>query len=159
VAHESGADESYNSEKLAGQEIRRLRMARDWTQQELARQMAAYGYDWHQTMIAKIESGARPLRVNELTAFAELFGVYPAHLITPHVSMEEAEAEIARLEPAARDAQAELDAAEKIVEDMGGDLQAAAEARDAAFFELRRITARLDYLRQRQALLAGSESS
>ena len=62
-------------EQLAGQQLRRLRLARDWTQEEVARRMRAAGYaSWHQTTIAKIEGAQRPLRVRELVALA---GVLP----------------------------------------------------------------------------------
>lgn len=45
--------------------------------------MTAYGYDFHQTMIAKIEAAQRPLRVRELADFAALYGVEIQDLIYP----------------------------------------------------------------------------
>ena len=63
------------AEEAAGQELRRLRLGRGWSQEETARRMDAYGYGWHQTIIAKIESAGRPLRLREAVDLADLFGV------------------------------------------------------------------------------------
>jgi transcriptional regulator with XRE-family HTH domain len=49
--------------------------ARGWSQKEVARQMKAYGYDFHQTMIATFEAAQRPIRVRELADLAALYGV------------------------------------------------------------------------------------
>jgi transcriptional regulator with XRE-family HTH domain len=68
-------------EELAGRELRRLRTAAGWSQEEVARRMDAYGYRAHQTTIAKIESADRPLRLNELADLCDLFGVTPAGLL------------------------------------------------------------------------------
>jgi hypothetical protein len=62
-------------EVQAGRALRRLRTARGWSQEEVARQMKAYGYDFHQTMIATFEAAQRPIRVRELADFAALYGV------------------------------------------------------------------------------------
>jgi hypothetical protein len=43
-------------EVQAGRALRRLRLARGWSQEEVVVRMTAYGYDFHQTMIAKIEA-------------------------------------------------------------------------------------------------------
>ena len=45
--------------------------------------MKAYGYDFHQTMIAKIEAAQRPIRVRELADFAALYGMEAHELIYP----------------------------------------------------------------------------
>ena len=61
--------------------------------------MKAYGYDFHQTMIAKIEAAQRPLRVRELAHFAALYGVGVQELIyPPNGSLPEVEQEIAEIE-------------------------------------------------------------
>jgi transcriptional regulator with XRE-family HTH domain len=62
-------------EERAGMALRQLRLARHWSQGEVAARMAAYGYDFRQSTIAKIEAAQRPLRVRELADFASLFGV------------------------------------------------------------------------------------
>lgn len=52
--------------------------------------MTAYGYDFHQTTIAKIESAQRPLRVRELADFAALYGVEVQDLVyAPTLSLPE----------------------------------------------------------------------
>ena len=90
-------------EVQAGQALRRLRQARNWSQEEVAVRMTAYGYDFHQTMIAKIEAAQRPLRVRELADFAALYGVEVQDLVYPPTrSLPEIDREIgevtARLE-------------------------------------------------------------
>jgi hypothetical protein len=61
--------------------------------------MQSYGYDFHQTMIAKIEAAQRPLRVRELADFAALYGVQVNDLIyLPSVSLDEIDEEIEDLE-------------------------------------------------------------
>jgi transcriptional regulator with XRE-family HTH domain len=75
-----------------------LRLARKWSQEEVAVRMTAYGYDFHQTMIAKIEAAQRPLRVRELADFAALYGVEVQDLVHPPTgSLEEVEQEIAEV--------------------------------------------------------------
>lgn len=82
-------------EVQAGIALRRLRTARGWSQEEVARRMKAYGYDFHQTMIAKVESAQRPLRVRELADFAALFGMEVHELIYPPAgSLKEVSREI-----------------------------------------------------------------
>lgn len=73
-----------------------MRLSQDWSQEEVARRMQAYGYDFHQTMIAKIEAAQRPLRVRELADFAALYGVEVHELIyPPNGSLAEIDHEIA----------------------------------------------------------------
>jgi transcriptional regulator with XRE-family HTH domain len=86
-------------EVLAGQALRRLRLSRGWSQEEVAKRMQSYSYDFHQTMIAKIEAAQRPLRVRELADFAALYGVQVNDLIyLPSVSLDEIDEEIEDLE-------------------------------------------------------------
>jgi transcriptional regulator with XRE-family HTH domain len=85
-------------EAQAGRALRRLRLARNWSQEEVAVRMTAYGYDFHQTMIAKIEAAQRPLRVRELADFAALYGVEVQDLIYPPTgSLPETDQEIAEV--------------------------------------------------------------
>jgi transcriptional regulator with XRE-family HTH domain len=96
VAEDGGRPDA---EGQAGQALRRLRLARQWSQEEAARRMRAYGYDFHQTTIAKIEAAQRPLRVRELADFAALYGVEVNELIYPPVgSLNDIDQEIAELE-------------------------------------------------------------
>jgi transcriptional regulator with XRE-family HTH domain len=88
-----------DAEAQAGRALRRLRLARQWSQEEAAGRMRAYGYDFHQTTIAKIEAAQRPLRVRELADFAALYGVEIQELVyPPSGSLTEVNQEIAELE-------------------------------------------------------------
>jgi 8-oxo-dGTP diphosphatase len=142
-------------EVLAGQELRRLRVARGWTQESVAAKMRAYGYTWHQTMVAKIEAGTRPLRVKELADLAALFGVSLARLTLPQIPLDETEAEIAELEPELTAAEQRMVAAEADRKAVEGSLQAAGDIHAEAVYEFNRIRARLDYLRRRRDELTG----
>jgi transcriptional regulator with XRE-family HTH domain len=143
-----------NPEALAGQELQRLRKARGWSQDEAASRMRPYGYTWNQTMISKIESGSRPLRVNELADFADLYGVLVSQLLRPQMSLEEVEAELGGIGPALKEAEARASAAEEVMSAKEGDLKAAKEARDRAVVEMRRLRQRLEYLHGRQDMLS-----
>lgn len=57
--------------------IRTLREARGWTQEEVAQKM---GYK-DRSMIGKIEAGKVDITVGKVEAFADLFGVAPVDLI------------------------------------------------------------------------------
>jgi transcriptional regulator with XRE-family HTH domain len=118
----------------AGQALRRLRLAQGWSQEEVAARMAAYGYDFHQTMIAKIEAAQRPLRVRELADFAALYGVKVQDLINPpETDREIADATAQRDVAKVRAAQAhqQLQAARQAVQHAEDAYQAsAAEAAD-----------------------------
>lgn len=58
-----------------GQRIRDVRLTQGLAQIELARRLANFGVDWHQTTVAKTELGLRPLRVNEVAALASALDV------------------------------------------------------------------------------------
>ncbi|HEY7274970.1 MAG TPA: helix-turn-helix transcriptional regulator [Trebonia sp.] len=136
-------------EAQAGRMLRRLREARGWTQEEVARRMHAYGYDFHQTMIAKIEAAQRPLRVRELADFASLYCVQIQDLIYPPSGSQGAAAEeLAELESL-------WEKAEERVKASMQRLRAAREAVEAAQadYELHRreqamLEDRLEFIRQ-----------
>ncbi|GAA1363066.1 hypothetical protein GCM10009596_23580 [Arthrobacter rhombi] len=53
-----------------------LREERGWTQSELARRMAEFGWPkYTQMTVSRTEKGERPVRLNEAEALAEVFGV------------------------------------------------------------------------------------
>jgi transcriptional regulator with XRE-family HTH domain len=86
-------------EVQAGRALRRLRLSQGWSQEEVAGFMKAYGYNFHQTMIAKIEAAQRPLRVRELADFAALYGVEVHELLyPPNGSLTDIDQEIAKIE-------------------------------------------------------------
>jgi transcriptional regulator with XRE-family HTH domain len=62
-------------ERIVARYIRLLRQGRGWSQQEVAEKMRAYGYEWSQATVTRLESASRPIRLNELADLAALFGV------------------------------------------------------------------------------------
>jgi transcriptional regulator with XRE-family HTH domain len=60
-----------------GRRVRQWRQARNWSQEDLANRLRRQGFDMHQTTVAKIERGTRPLRVAEAAAIADIFRVPP----------------------------------------------------------------------------------
>lgn len=64
-------------ERDFGEKVRQWRQARSWSQEDLAEKLRQHGFDMHQTTVAKLERGARPLRVAEAAAIAVIFGVPP----------------------------------------------------------------------------------
>jgi transcriptional regulator with XRE-family HTH domain len=64
-------------EKSFGDKVRQWRRERNWSQEEVADQLRRLGFDMHQTTVAKIERGTRPLRVAEAAAIATIFRVSP----------------------------------------------------------------------------------
>lgn len=57
--------------------FRRLREERGWSQQDVSEKLARMGLDMHQTTVAKMEKGKRPLRVAEMYALSWVFGLPP----------------------------------------------------------------------------------
>lgn len=67
-----------------GQRVRELRLARGWSQEDLAERLTALGFQFHQTQIGKMENGGRPIRLNEAGALAAIFEVpLPDLIATP----------------------------------------------------------------------------
>jgi transcriptional regulator with XRE-family HTH domain len=76
-------------ERLLCQKVAQLREERGWSQAELARRLSAIGFEMHQTTVAKLESGKRPLRVAEVFALAEVFGLPPLAMFRMPVQGED----------------------------------------------------------------------
>jgi transcriptional regulator with XRE-family HTH domain len=64
-------------EKNFGEKVRQWRRERNWSQEDVADRLRIQGFDMHQTTVAKIERGTRPLRVAEAAAIAAIFRVPP----------------------------------------------------------------------------------
>jgi transcriptional regulator with XRE-family HTH domain len=151
----TASEERPDPEVQAGHALRRLRTARGWSQEEVGRRMKAYGYDFHQTMIAKIEAAQRPLRVRELADFAALYGVEVHELIYPPAgSLTELSREIATLTD-------HLKAADKNVQNRRQALDKARAAVAAAEEDFRKhegeaamLRGRLTYLEAQREKLA-----
>lgn len=62
-------------EVIAGRKFEQLRRDRGYSQHEIAERMTNLGFKMHQTTVAKLEQGRRPLRVAELAAMGSIFGL------------------------------------------------------------------------------------
>jgi transcriptional regulator with XRE-family HTH domain len=145
-------------EVQAARALRRLRTARGWSQEEVARRMKAYGYDFHQTMIAKIEAAQRPIRVRELADFAALYGVEVHELIYPPAgSLQEADKEMATLREQLREATSRSEGAADAVREAEAVLAAAQQEHRTQSGRAAMLTGRLSYLEAQRDKLAGWE--
>ena len=88
-----------------GRRIREERERRRWPQQHLATSLSAlYGHAWHQTTVAKVEAGERPVKLAEAVALAALLHMPLGDLLDDDAAPAErpnvdlAVAELARLE-------------------------------------------------------------
>jgi transcriptional regulator with XRE-family HTH domain len=75
LAKRRAAHESW--EKRFGEVVRGWRLDRNWSQEEVAEKLRYEGFEMHQTTVAKIERGARPLRVAEASAIGAVFKMPP----------------------------------------------------------------------------------
>lgn len=126
--------------------LRALREIAELTQRQLADQMTGAGYQMHQTTIAKIEAGQRPVIVGEAVALARIIGVGVADLLSEPV---EGDGELA-------DALAELGSRERGVHEMEAraaraavDAQDAQTALDGARAQLEAARWHVDMLRRK----------
>jgi transcriptional regulator with XRE-family HTH domain len=62
-------------ERAVGKNVRGLRESRGLSQQQLGSDLLAYHAGMHQTTVAKLEAGSKPLRLNEVAAIAAYFNV------------------------------------------------------------------------------------
>ena len=74
-AESPGSEAMPSPEQRVGQHLRLLRQRRGWSQQEVAERMRAYGYQWSQAIVTRLESATRPMRLNELSDLALLFEI------------------------------------------------------------------------------------
>jgi transcriptional regulator with XRE-family HTH domain len=151
VQHSSGSTEKpLTPEEAAGQELRHLRIARGWSQEEVAQRMSAYGYDWHQTLIGRIEAAQRPLRLNEAVDLAALFGVSLEMLLTRahEADAGELRARIAAVSARLRPAEKALSAAQADEQAAREREQDAYEAAQAAAADVAKLTAELEALKR-----------
>jgi transcriptional regulator with XRE-family HTH domain len=142
-------------EVQAGRALRRLRLARGWSQEEVARLMEAYGYDFHQTMIAKIESAQRPLRVRELADFAALYAVEVSELIyAPSGSLQEVNEEVVELQAQLEKVTAEQEHASMRLRELEQAIETVRSECASSAQEAGMLSARLQFLRQEAARFA-----
>lgn len=62
-------------EVIVAKNVRRLREGHGLSQQQLGNDLIPLGVGMHQTTVAKLEAGAKPLRLNEVAAIAAYFEV------------------------------------------------------------------------------------
>ncbi|MEV1170132.1 helix-turn-helix transcriptional regulator [Nonomuraea sp. NPDC049784] len=96
-------------EKAFGAALRDRRQRRNWTQQDLADKVAELGVTLHQSAIARIEAGARPVRLHEALVLARVLVVDLQDLL-PDLAVL-AQADIGTLEALRDDAVQTLEAA------------------------------------------------
>lgn len=146
-------------EAIVGRALRQKRVARGWSQEEVARRMEAFGYDFHQTMIAKVEAAQRPLRVRELADFAALYGVEIQELMyPPSVSREETDREIAVIEKQLATAKEQAAEARAARDSAQRAAAAASETYQASTGEAARLEGRLASLIDEQRQFAEWEA-
>lgn len=68
-------------EEVLGANVRTMREARGLTQKQVADGMNLLGFKMMYTTIAKIETGKRPIRVNEAFSLAAVLGVHVIYLL------------------------------------------------------------------------------
>ncbi len=147
VAAASGGRQD-DPEERAGKALRQLRLARHWSQGEVAVRMTAYGYDFHQSTIAKIEAAQRPLRVRELADFAALYGTEIQDLVYAQTrSLSEIEQEIEDVETRLEENRAAAAAAIAEVEAAQDAARRAEAAYQKAVSDLAVLEGRLDALK------------
>lgn len=69
--------------KIFGQQLRLVRMRRGWSQQDLVDRLSQLGFPVDRSAIAKIETGARGVSVDEALAIAVALDVAPTALLVP----------------------------------------------------------------------------
>jgi transcriptional regulator with XRE-family HTH domain len=62
-------------EKILGRKVRQLRTERGWSQEQLSERLNGLGWAVHQTTVAKLEAGTRPIRIAEADTLAVAFGL------------------------------------------------------------------------------------
>jgi transcriptional regulator with XRE-family HTH domain len=141
--HERTAASMPTPEQLIGRQVRLLRQAHGWSQQEVAEKMRAFGYQWSQATVTRLESASRPIRVNELADLAALYGVPIAQFLESGVpeDLDALKREIEELTATRREIRQHLDAQEALAEE-------AAQGRAAVAAHLARVDGRLGVLMQ-----------
>lgn len=66
-------ESALNVESILGVKIRQLRERAGWSQADLAERLKNVGFEFHQTTVAKMEAGKRPIRVAEVFALGVVF--------------------------------------------------------------------------------------
>ncbi len=134
-------------EQLVGRHARALRLEHGWSQHEVAERMRAYGYQWSQATVTRLETASRPIRVNELVDLATLFGVSKWEFLNPeeNFSWDDPDALAREIEKLV----AERVAIKEHLDNQIALAEEAARGRAAVAARLRRIDERLEALARR----------
>jgi transcriptional regulator with XRE-family HTH domain len=154
VEHQSPQDRIPTPEEIAGRRLALFRQERGWSQSEVARRMEAYGYNWHQTTVGRVESGKRPLRLNEAVHVAAMFGVSPIQLIVPNVTPDRLSDDIKATEDARSSILERLEDARDKLEDASSRRSDAEEIYLRLLRDLERIDMYAALLRGQEDILA-----
>lgn len=154
MEHESPSGHTETPEQIAGRQLAWLREERGWSQAEVARRMEASGYHWHQTTVGRIESGKRPLRLNELVQLAAMFGVSPIRLIVPNVTPDRLSDDIKAVEDARSDIVGRLEEARDQLENASTRRSGAQETYQRLLHDLEQLDLRIAALRGLEDILA-----
>ncbi|MFF7635613.1 helix-turn-helix domain-containing protein [Kitasatospora sp. NPDC008050] len=73
-------------EALVAHNLKVLRKAARLSQEDVAERMTRLGFKFHQTQVAKIENGTRPVRFDEVIGLAKALSVPPANFMTEAVA-------------------------------------------------------------------------
>jgi len=86
------AEERHREEQAQwfGENVRKNRERKKMSQGDVAREMTARGWPWHQSTVYKIEHGTRRTEAFEVFDLAEILGVPVAHLFWPPAEVNEA---------------------------------------------------------------------
>lgn len=73
-------------EALVAHNLKVLRKAARLSQEDMAERMTRLGFKFHQTQVAKIENGTRPVRFDEVLGLAKALSVPAANFMTEAVA-------------------------------------------------------------------------
>ena len=65
----------FETDRKFGQHIRKLRMERKWTQEQMCAKLQLNGYDITRGALAKIESGTRHIYLDDLLALQKVLQI------------------------------------------------------------------------------------
>lgn len=75
------ATAAFDWEARVGASLRRARERLGASQSDVAAELAGWGLEMHQTTLAKLEAGKRPIRLAEMFALASLYGLTPGTVL------------------------------------------------------------------------------
>jgi transcriptional regulator with XRE-family HTH domain len=159
---------THDLEAGVAKNVRKLRESRGLSQQQLGQDLSSFGVGMHQTTVAKLEAGSKPLRLNEVAAIAAYFEV-PIESLWKWSVLEQLEdegllttialtkADLANAREESARAQAAQDEAAQASKAAGEKEHEAANDRRVAILRQKELAERLADLEQRRDRDARSE--